>query len=245
MPVRRLPFHPYFFAFGYIDTTHLCFIFAKMNLRYELQNIISGVGGNSEGNLIKAAAHHLAKSKGASGDPKKTEFTKKQEAAQLILWIEESNLWFDDLDENRFIARGAEQRVYLDKDVHHVIKLNDSIFYEFWFDYFVSLTIHNFLFPQTAYELIGFYSENKILHSVVKQPFIEITEPTNLLAVQEFLMVNGFQLEKNNDYFNQEMGIILEDLHDENVLTNKSTLFFIDTTFYLMPSHKDLILAVS
>ena len=34
------------------------------------------------------------------------------------------------------------------------------------------------------------------------------------------------------------MGIILEDLHDENVLTNQGALFFIDTIFYLMPSLK-------
>jgi hypothetical protein len=29
------------------------------------------------------------------------------------------------------------------------------------------------------------------------------------------------------------MGIILEDLHDENVLTYNGVLFFIDTVFYL------------
>lgn len=209
-----------------------------MSLNYELQSIISRIGEDPKGNLIKAAAYHLAKGKRASGDSQETEFTKEQEAAQLIPWIEEYSLWFNEVDPNRFIARGAEQRVYLDKDVRNVIKLNDSIFYAYWFDYFVSLTIHNYLFPQTAYELVGFYSEDKILYAAVKQPFIEITEPTNLMTVQEFLMANGFELKKNNDYFNQEMGIILEDLHDENVLTNKGALFFIDTTFYLMPSKR-------
>jgi hypothetical protein len=58
------------------------------------------------------------------------------------------------------------------------------------------------LFPQTAYELLGFYVEQKVLHAVVKQPFIEITEPTNPLMVKEFLVSNGFQLKKNNDYYN-------------------------------------------
>ena len=127
----------------------------------------------------------------------------------------------------------------MDKDVHYVIKLNDSIFYERWLDYFRNLLIHNFLFPQTAYELVGFYLEEKILHAVVKQPFIEITEPTDPGIVKELLNANGFQLKKNNDYFNSEAGIILEDLHDENVLTNNGVLFFIDTTFYLMSSFFD------
>ena len=38
---------------------------------------------------------------------------------------------------------------------------------------------------------------------------------------------------KNNDYFHPELGIILEDLHDENVLTQQGILYFIDTVFYL------------
>jgi Serine/Threonine/Tyrosine Kinase found in polyvalent proteins len=207
-----------------------------MRLKYELQSIISGVGKDSKGSLIEAAAYQLGKSKEAGGDFKAIEFSKAQEAAQLINWINECNLWFTTLDESRFIARGYEQRVYLAEDVRFVVKLNDSVFYEYWLDYFRNLLIHNFLFPQTAYELLGFYLEQQTLYAVVKQPFIEITEPTDVNSVKDFLFSNGFQLKKNNDYFNAEVGIILEDLHDENVLTNNSALFFIDTAFYLMPS---------
>lgn len=207
-----------------------------MNFKYELQSIISRIGQDSARNLIEAAAHHLGKSKEASGITQTIQLTKSQEATWLIDWINQSSIWFNQIDESRFIARGAEQRVYLDEDTRYVIKLNDSIFYEHWLDYFQSLLIHNFLFPQTAYKLIGFYIDKTVLHAVVKQPFIEITEPTNPLSVQEFLFANGFQLKKNNDYYHTEAGIILEDLHDENVLTNKGALFFIDTAFYLMPS---------
>ncbi len=203
-----------------------------MSLKYELQNIISGVSKNPARNLIEAAAYHLRKSKGAGGNPKEVEFSKDQEAAQLTDWIHQSNLWLSQIDESRFVARGAEQRVYLDSDVRYVIKLNDSIFYAYWLDYFHNLLIHNFLFPQTAYELIGFHVENNILYAAVKQPFIEITEPTNPKLIQEFLYTNGFHRKKNDDYHNSSLGIILEDVHDENVLTNKGTLFFIDTVFY-------------
>jgi len=44
---------------------------------------------------------------------------------------------------------------------------------------------------------------------------------------------NGFENNRNNDYINKKLGIILEDLHDENVLTSKDVLYFIDTVFYL------------
>lgn len=207
-----------------------------MNLKYELQSIISGIGKNPTGNLIESAAYYLRESKEASRNTETNEFTKDQEATQLIRWIDRSGSWIDQLNETRYIARGAEQRVYLDDDTRYVIKLNDSVFYAYWLDYFYNLLIHNYLFPETAYELNGFYIESEVLHAAVKQPFIEITEPTNPLLVKEFLVNNGFQLKKNNDYYHSQAGIILEDLHDENVLTNKDTLFFIDTTFYLMPS---------
>lgn len=204
-----------------------------MSVKHELQTIISGISDHAGANSIKAAAHYLSESKKASGGTQKSELTKEQEKAKLISWIRATDYWFTEFEENRFIARGAEQRVYLHKDERYVYKLNDSVFYQYWLDYFYSLLIHNYFFPQTAYQLIGFYLEHDILYAVVKQPFIEITEQTYLPAVKQFLDENGFQLKKNNDYFNVDAGIILEDLHDENVLTNKGVLFFIDTVFYL------------
>lgn len=204
-----------------------------MNVKHELQNIISGISDHSEKDLIKAAAYYTGESQKAGRASEKQEFTKEQETKELISWIEQHNLWFDDHNEDRYIASGAEQRVYLHKDEHYVYKLNDSIFYLYWRDYFYSLLIHNYFFPTTSYKLIGFFLKDNCLFSVVKQPFIEITESTDVENVNKFLQENGFQLKKNNDYFNPELGLILEDLHDENVLTNNNILFFVDTVFYL------------
>ena len=102
-----------------------------MNLKHELQSIISGIGNHSAEDIIKAAAHYIRESQKTSGNTKKSEFTKKQEAQKLTEWIDSQNLWFCDHDENRFIASGAEQRVYLHSDEKFVYKLNDTIFYEF------------------------------------------------------------------------------------------------------------------
>ena len=80
---------------------------------------------------------------------------------------------------------------------------------------------------------MGFNLIDSKLHSVVKQRYVKSTEPTDLNNVKDFLRVNGFINKKNNDYYSPELGIILEDLHDENVLTSNGTLQFIDTVFYL------------
>ena len=71
------------------------------------------------------------------------------------------------------------------------------------------------------------------MYAVVEQDFIKSDQSTALENVKRFLAENGFLNKKNNDYFHPELGIILEDLHDENVLTFEGNLYFIDTVFYL------------
>jgi hypothetical protein len=44
---------------------------------------------------------------------------------------------------------------------------------------------------------------------------------------------NGFIQKKNNDYYHPYLGIIIEDLHDENVLTGSGLFYFVDTVIYL------------
>jgi hypothetical protein len=93
--------------------------------------------------------------------------------------------------------------------------------------------LHNFFFPDTAYELKGFTKDNGVLYAALQQSYVAITESTDLDDVKQFLASNGFENIRNNDYQNHDLGIILEDLHDENVLTRNSILYFIDTVFYL------------
>lgn len=204
-------------------------------MNHEIRNVISGNSRNSERNLIQTALFFIRDGKRASTKIEKSEYLNKEnEIKKLVLFADINKLWYSDkLNERAFIAEGAEQKVYLNRDGRNVIKINDTIFYASWKDYFISLLIHNYLFPATAYELIGFYQNGQTLCSVVKQPFVASTEPTDLMKVRRFLEVNGFELKKNNDYFNNELGIILEDLHDENVLTNQGVLFVIDSVIYL------------
>ncbi len=158
---------------------------------------------------------------------------KKQETEVLKDYISKNNLLFPVVAIENYVSEGSEQKVYL-KDGRNVIKLNDAIFYESWEDYLYSLLLHNFFFPDTAYELLGFYLDNKgDVFAVVQQPFVRATEKTDLTEVKNFMEANGFINTRNNDYYNSSLGIILEDLHDENVLTENGVLQFIDTVFYI------------
>lgn len=90
------------------------------------------------------------------------------------------------------------------------------------------------MFPNAAYKFIGFIlGKEEELRAVFQQRFIE-GEQADLLDTKEHLGFNGFANTKRQDYINTEFGLILEDMHDENVIARNDVLFFIDTVFYIM-----------
>lgn len=206
------------------------------SIKHELQDIICTDEYFGKKDQLKKTQAFLRRYAQAGTDNKKQQYFKSEETTALIAFAHSENLFYPfDIKDETFIAAGAEQRVYRYDDFS-VIKINDSIFYSCWLDYFNSLLIHNYFFRATAYEFLGFKYYDEALYAVVKQEFILANEPTDLKAVKEFLEFNGFVNTRNNDYANYSVGIIFEDLHDENVLSNNGILFFIDTVFYLIDS---------
>ena len=205
------------------------------NIKDELQHILSGKSAVSDGESIQAITRYLRKSVGTSEKTTGNEPSKREETERLIAYINTHHLWNCDINFSLFIAAGAEQRVFI-KNTRKVLKLNDAIYYASWLDYFNNLLLNNYFFPDTTYHLIGFYkSDADVLYAVVEQNYIEATQATDLNQVKAFLQANGFVNTRKNDYYHRELGIILEDLHDENVLTSHNILYFIDTVFYLKP----------
>ena len=202
------------------------------SFKIHLYAVISGKSEVRHGKIIQAIADHLRESQSTSTALKGTKHYKEQERQELETYISATQLWINHIDFDQYISEGAEQKVYLN-DQKTVLKLNDSIYYNSWEDYLHNLLLHNTFFEDTAYQLIGFHTVDNNLFAVVEQPFVEVTSTTNLLNIKEFLLSNGFTITRNNDYYNQELGLILEDLHDENVLTKDGLLYFIDTVFYL------------
>lgn len=202
-------------------------------LKDELQNIIRGKSENSQKTLIQTVASYLRRSQRASSMAKENKQYKQEETEKLIEYCTQNNLWANDkLNFDLFVSEGAEQKVYI-KDDKTVYKLNDSIYYLTWLDYLTNLSLNNYFFPDTTYTLVGFCLIEKKLYALVEQPFIKANQSTNLDQVKEFMSANGFVNTRNHDYYNSHLGIILEDLHDENVLTQDGILYFIDTVFYV------------
>jgi hypothetical protein len=202
------------------------------SLKNELHDILSGKNKIGFGTIIQTIACYLKDGEKTSSTIENEKHFKEQERERLENFISEKNLWINNIDFSQYVSEGAEQKVYL-KDTEHVIKLNDAIYYNSWKDYLYNLLLHNYFFSDTAYDLIGFTKDNGILYAIVQQNYVLITSNTDLSKVKTFLTLNGFENNRNNDYYNSALGIILEDLHDENVLTRNDVLYFIDTVFYL------------
>lgn len=198
----------------------------------EIQYIISGKSKIMHGATLKTIARYLERGNKASKLVKGDKHFRSEEEKRLNQFIDKNKLWVEYVDLNNYVSKGAEQKVYL-KDQKHVLKLSDAIYYESWVDYLHNLILNNFFFADTAYKLIGFHKIETILFALVEQPYVRANEKTDLSKVKEFMNVNGFNNVKNNDYYNPTLKIILEDLHDENVLTQNGLLFFIDTVFYI------------
>ena len=205
--------------------------------KQHIRDVLSEKSQIRNGEPIQTIARYLRSSKKANRISESEQQIKKQEATRLIDFAKKNNLWFSKFDASNYVSEGAEQKIYL-MNSYQVFKLNDSIYFTSWLDYLNNLLLHNFFFEDTSYELIGFTFQNNTLYSLVKQNYIQITEPTNLNVVKQFLETNGFQNIRNHDYYNPSLGIILEDLHDENVLTRNGMLYFIDTVFYIVSPKK-------
>jgi Serine/Threonine/Tyrosine Kinase found in polyvalent proteins len=203
------------------------------DLKNELQNIIKGKSGSGHSQPVQAAKAYLNINTKTGEGAEEKEYSRAEEERALINYAENENRWITPEIFGTYITEGAEQKVYYPGNSDYTIKVSDAVFYRYWKDYFNSLLIHNHLFPDTAYSLLGFYKNDERLFEILKQSFIIATEITDIENIKSFLQTNGFEHKKNNDYYHQLLGIIIEDLHDENVLTNEGVLFFVDTVIYL------------
>lgn len=207
-------------------------------IREKLQNIVRGARLEGAADRCSTIRDFLIKGFGA--DPTvKSEFesraiVKEKQASFLKSYAKEKGLWLDSLQTgNDYLTSGGESKIYLAANKLNVIKVNDAIYYATWTEYLNSLVIHNLLFPNTQYSLLGFMENDGNLSAVLQQPFIE-GEQAQLEEISEFLTFNGFANIKRQDYYNKEFGLLLEDMHDENVIAKADVLFFIDTVFYIM-----------
>lgn len=207
-------------------------------IKRKLEDIIQGNVIEESGDACTAARNYLCRGYSTDTTVKKDfegkQRIKKEQAANLQSFAVKNGIFWEALPQDwQYLTRGGESLVYLSNDGLSVVKLNDAIYYATWLEYFNSLVIHNVLFPDTGYSLKGFIDFEGRLHAVVSQRFIRSNETADLHAIRAYLQYNGFIHSNRQDYFHPKLRLILEDMHDENVIQKEGQLLFIDTVFYI------------
>lgn len=81
-----------------------------MSTKNELQNIISGNGSVRNGDTIQSISSFLRGKKKSVSYAEKAKFSKVEETQILIDYVETNNLWFQSIDNSKYIGEGAEQK---------------------------------------------------------------------------------------------------------------------------------------
>jgi len=139
---------------------------------------------------------------------------------------------------------GAEQKVYPTGDCEY-IKANNGSYHGHWLQYIERLRLHAILFPDTAYKVVGLLDDNGQLAIVVSQPEVYAAKDSegsyigaSRAQVEKHMASLGAFRFRNDDYYLASEDLLIEDLHDENVLlgSDGETLRFIDPVIYQRPA---------
>jgi hypothetical protein len=124
---------------------------------------------------------------------------------RLTEYAKESGCWTDlkEIKENlKYLGSGAESDVYLDKDGRYVLKVvNYKASSETPLDFLNNrIALHNTLFPETVYELLGFAYSYEIdeegFYFITKQPFIDSQKPRPTQEeIDEYMKRKGFLIQ--------------------------------------------------
>jgi hypothetical protein len=127
---------------------------------------------------------------------------------------------------------GQENDVFL--EAGRVFKRNNLSFHLSYADFFDRLALHNLLFPGAPLRFEGFVEHQDELWPVMSQPAVRAQRGASRAEVEAFMRRLGFERTRHDDYRHPE-GILVEDLHDENVfLDGDGEVVVIDPVIYLV-----------
>ena len=166
--------------------------------------------------------------------------TRKEQEKLITSYAKKSNLWIEDFEKEfgkeNFLGQGFEAKVYFDEKDQCVYKVHHYPFEETYLNFSDRIAVHNRLFPESQYEVVGFterkkekyFSEDKF-SIVLKQRFIKSSNtPISQKEIDKEMFKRGFKLDEDNGiYFNEDH--VVYDLHPGNVLkTKEGNFIFID-----------------
>lgn len=189
-------------------------------------------------------------SRTADAKSQREHWNKSKELKQLAAQAKADGTWIEDIttltDGKEHFANGTENNVYRSKDGHKVIKVNNLLFLnendlEFAYTrdlnyFFDRISAHNTLFPEDAYNIVGFTkNETGQVCIVMEQPYISSNVHPTIEEIETDLSKRGFTKTTLGEGINQGLtgytnGIYeLTDVKSLNVLKDENgNMHYID-----------------
>lgn len=171
------------------------------------------------------ASSHAAGSQG--GRPSNWKIDEAQEKA-VEQWAKAAQLLVEDSDVillrnyGPMIAQGAEAKVYYRSGDTSVVKERASI-YSTTQKALDAIVLHNYLFPETAMNVIGFTRDSDALFRIIlTQPYVKCKRLATRVEIDDMIAVRGFR----DNWYGQGANYIsdritLEDMHPANVFIDE------------------------
>jgi len=180
---------------------------------------------------------------------------KQAEELTLTRWSKDNGLLFDgdafdaawEVDGRK---HGAEQQVYFDGSTQRYIKRNTVSYHDSYLEFFQRMAIHNYFFPEAAYDLEGFSLVRGRLTVLLSQPVIRDIRGATQQEINSLVDEIGLTRRKNkkamgidrpefDEFVYGDTGIVMTDLHGANVLVHPTGLpIVIDPLIQLDPETK-------
>jgi len=147
----------------------------------------------------------------------------------------ENGVWIDNyspLITGKLIGKGGESEVYLSKDGRKAIKITHLTYFANSEDLIYKVSVHNLLFPEVRYGIIGFglNSENNV-SVVLEQPYIIVNKRATQNQVDNYMESIGFEKKDWGVFENKLFRIsdtLIKDDNDNVLLDREGNLCFID-----------------
>jgi len=181
----------------------------RLNTREE-QGRIAGGRRNVEASVIAGteARTNPADARGGGQTRKEKLLNNSQVESRLEKYAKNEGVWFDYntfVNNHKYLASGQEAHVYEDDDADFAVKAVD---YDFG-NYGISplsfidnrISLFNYLFPATKYELVGFTRDNDgRFRFILRQPFVvgETPHPSQRKAYIKRVLGANSELHPNN-----------------------------------------------
>ena len=161
---------------------------------------------------------------------------RQQEVNQMIeTQAKENGLWTPIQNLSHLgtpFLSGNENDTYLDRENAAVYKMNNLVNSKNLPELFKRIDLHNELFPQTKYELVGFtgFGNGGTIYPIYKQEYIDNAEFATPEEIGAYMQDLGFNKAGEAEYSNGD--ITISDLYPRNVLKDtEGDIYVIDADF--------------